>query len=91
MQDTKDIKTKLALTSDNYTNRTFETRLLFIESVFSERYTEEDIFKNCVEYKLRISYEQYEAEVNKCLKQMISLANDDVVRAVKKIQLRRPM
>lgn len=81
----KDINEKLANTATNSANRTFESRLLFIESVFSKKYTEDDIFKSCVEYKLRISYEQYLAEVERCLKQMLNKSENNLVRTVKKL------
>lgn len=66
-------------------NRTFETRLLFIKELFTHTYTEEDIFKKCVQYKLKISYEQYEKNLDHCLKMLLVRSQQHPVWMLKKI------
>lgn len=39
--------------------RTFETRLQFINYIFSNKYSQEEILKNCITFRLNKTYEQY--------------------------------
>jgi len=43
--------------------RTFETRLLFIESIFANKYTKYDIMASCIEHKLDQSFKAYIKEL----------------------------
>jgi len=65
--------------------RTFETRLRFIESVFAHKFSEEEIFKKCIQYKLNISYEQYQADINKCFNILMGKVNEDPLKVIKRL------
>lgn len=44
--------------------RTFETRLLFIKSIFSGVYSKDQILTSCIQHKLGRSFEQYVQTMN---------------------------
>lgn len=44
--------------------RTFETRLLYIDEIFTKKYDQEEILTSCITYKLNKTYEQYVADLN---------------------------
>lgn len=46
-------------------NRTFETRLLFIQDVFSNIYDKSQIITSSINHKLKCSFETYLNEVEK--------------------------
>jgi hypothetical protein len=48
-------------------NRTFETRLQFINSIFSNRFEDYQIMASCIQYKLDQSYEMYLKDIHKSL------------------------
>lgn len=43
--------------------RTFETRVTFIRDIFENTYEPEDILANCIQYKLAISFKNYQYEL----------------------------
>lgn len=45
--------------------RNFETRLLFINEIFSNLFSQEDIMAHCIEHKLDRSYIKYVKELEK--------------------------
>lgn len=45
--------------------RNFETRVKFINQIFTNKYTPTEIMANCIQYKLGKSYEQYLKDVMK--------------------------
>jgi hypothetical protein len=48
-------------------DRTFETRLQFIDAIFSNRYKDYQIMASCINYKLDQSYEVYLKDIHKSL------------------------
>jgi hypothetical protein len=48
-------------------DRTFETRLQFINSIFSNRFEDYQIMASCIQYKLDQSYEMYLKDIHKSL------------------------
>ena len=48
-------------------DRTFETRLKFINEIFSSRYKDYQIMASCINYKLDQSYEVYLKDIHKSL------------------------
>ena len=48
-------------------DRTFETRLQFINEIFSNRYEDYQIMASCIQYKLDQSYEVYLKDIHKSL------------------------
>ena len=48
-------------------DRTFETRLQFIDAIFSSKYERHQIMASCINYKLDQSYEMYLKEIHKSL------------------------
>ena len=46
-------------------DRTFETRLKFINEIFTNTYEQYQIMANCIQYKLDKSYEAYLKEIHK--------------------------
>jgi len=46
---------------------TFETRLQFINSIFSNRFEDYQIMASCIQYKLDQSYEMYLKDIHKSL------------------------
>lgn len=49
----------------DFDKRTFETRVKFINQLFTSRYTTAEIMASCIKYKLGKSYEQYLKDVTK--------------------------
>ena len=48
-------------------DRTFETRLKFINEIFSSRYKDYEIMASCINHKLDQSYEVYLKDIHKSL------------------------
>jgi hypothetical protein len=48
-------------------DRTFETRLQFIDAIFSNKYEDYQIMASCINYKLDQSYEVYLKDIHKSL------------------------
>ena len=48
-------------------DRTFKTRLQFINSIFSNRFEDYQIMASCIQYKLDQSYEMYLKDIHKSL------------------------
>ena len=44
--------------------RTFETRLQFINSIFANKFLQQEIMSSSVQYKLRQSFESFNDELN---------------------------
>lgn len=64
--------------------RTFETRLQFIGEIFANKLPQETIMANCINHKLKRSYEAYTDD----LKSSVSkLKNEDPMAILKKINL----
>lgn len=62
--------------------RTFETRMLFIKELFSNKYSQTQIMANCINYKLDKSLQQYIKDINKSL---WSLDGEDPIKVLKRI------
>ena len=63
-------------------DRTFETRLQFINEIFSSKYKPHQIMASCITYKLNKSYESYLKEIHKDLWE---LDGKDPIAILKKI------
>ena len=48
-------------------SRTFETRVKFIDEIFSNTYTRDQIMASCISYKLNKSFEVYIKDIHKSL------------------------
>ena len=48
-------------------DRTFETRLQFIEAIFSNRYKDYQIMASCINHKLDQSYDVYLKDIHRSL------------------------
>ena len=48
-------------------SRTFETRLKFIDELFSETYSRDQIMASCIQYKLDTSFDTYIKDIHKSL------------------------
>ena len=48
-------------------SRTFETRVKFIDEIFSNTYTKDQIMASCITYKLNKSFEAYIKDIHKSL------------------------
>ena len=51
----------------NEASRTFETRVKFIDEIFSNTYTRDQIMASCITYKLNKSFEAYIKDIHKSL------------------------
>ena len=63
-------------------SRTFETRLLFIKELFTNKYSQSDIMAHCIQHKLDESLKQYVKELEK---HMWNLDGKDPMDILKKI------
>lgn len=66
----------------NEDERTFETRVKFINNIFSDKYTNSAIMAHCIQYKLGKSYENYIKEVSESV---WNLEGKDPMKILKKI------
>ena len=48
-------------------SRTFETRVKFIDEIFSETYSRDQIMASCIQHKLNKSFEAYIKDIHKSL------------------------
>jgi hypothetical protein len=48
-------------------SRTFETRLKFINELFTETYSRDQIMASCIQYKLDTSFDIYIKDIHKSL------------------------
>ncbi len=64
------------------TQRTFETRVLFIRDIFTNKYAPIDIMAHSIQYKLDKSYEAY---FNDILKSVWNLNGQDPIKILKRI------
>ena len=62
--------------------RTFETRVKFINDIFSNKHANTEIMANCIKYKLDKSYEAY---IKKVHKSFWLLNNEDPMAVLKRI------
>ena len=46
-------------------SRTFETRVKFIDEIFSETYSRDQIMASCIQHKLNKSFEAYIKDIHK--------------------------
>ena len=51
-------------------NRTFETRVKFINEVFSNKFSRSDIMTSCILFKLKNSYNNYADELEATVQQL---------------------
>ena len=63
-------------------DRTFETRLQFINEIFRNKYKRYQIMASCIKYKLNKSYEAYVKEIHKSV---WDLNGKDPIAVLKKI------
>lgn len=66
----------------DFDKRTFETRVKFINQLFTSRYTTAEIMASCIKYKLGKSYEQYLKDVTKSV---WNLEGEDPIKILKKL------
>ena len=62
--------------------RTFETRLLFIKDIFENKYPNEIIMANCINYKLNMSYDSYLQQINRSIS---ALKFEDPIKVLRRI------
>ena len=62
--------------------RTFETRVKFINQIFTNKYTPLEIMAHCIQYKLSKSYEAYLQDV---MQSVWNLAGEDPIKILKRI------
>lgn len=62
--------------------RTFETRLLFIKEIFLNKYPNEQIMANCINYKLNRSYDNYTKELEDDIKLLVG---ENPIKILKRI------
>jgi len=60
--------------------RTFETRLLFIQSLFSNLYSKEDIMASCIQHKLDRSFLNYVETLDTMI---LKLSSEDPLKILK--------
>ena len=63
-------------------SRTFETRVKFINEIFSDTFTADQIMASCINYKLSKSFEAYVKDIHKSLWR---LRNSDPMAILKRI------
>ena len=63
-------------------SRTFETRVSFINEIFSNKYEPIEIMAHCIQYKLDKSYEVYFRDI---LKSIWNLNGQDPMKILKSI------
>lgn len=63
-------------------SRTFETRVKFIDEIFSNTYTRDQIMASCIQHKLDKSFEAYIKDIHKSLWQ---LSGKDPMAILRKI------
>lgn len=66
--------------------RTFETRVTFINDIFSNKYKPIEIMAHCIEYKLDQSYKIYLKDI---LKNIWNLHGQDPMKILKRIDSNR--
>ena len=62
--------------------RTFETRVTFIQDIFSNKYKPIEIMAHCIQYKLNKSYDIYLKDI---LKSVWNLNGQDPIKILKRI------
>ena len=62
--------------------RTFETRLSFIKTIFTNKFAKSDIMASCIQYKLGKSYSSYLVDLNESL---AILNNKDPIKVLNKL------
>lgn len=65
-------------------SRTFETRVKFIDEIFSNLYTRDQIMASCINYKLDKSFDAYIKDIHKSL---WKLSGKDPMAILRKIDL----
>ena len=65
-------------------SRTFETRVKFIDEIFSNLYTRDQIMASCITYKLDKSFDAYIKDIHKSL---WKLSGKDPMSVLRKIDL----
>lgn len=65
--------------------KTFESRLRYIFGIFSDPYTQTEIMRNCIAFKLNKSFEQYIDDLEKSFKLLTGRDNPvPVLRSIEK-------
>jgi hypothetical protein len=72
----------MSTTKFDINSRTFETRVKFIDEIFSNTYSRDQIMASCIQYKLDSSFENYIKDIHKSL---WKLADKDPLAVLKKI------
>lgn len=62
--------------------RTFESRLLFLQSLYSNKYSQQEIMANCIKYKLGRTYIFYVEDLEKNIDKLREV---DELKLLKKI------
>ena len=65
-------------------SRTFETRVKFIDEIFSNLYTRDQIMASCITYKLDKSFDAYIKDIHKSL---WKLSGKDPMSVLRKIDV----
>lgn len=63
-------------------SRNFETRVKFINQIFTNKYAPIEIMAHCIQYKLGKSYDHYLEEVTKSV---WNLEGEDPIKILKRI------
>lgn len=63
-------------------NRTFKTRLQFINGVFANPHMKDEILASSIQFKLRKTYESYLSELDACLNK---IAEKESIKTLKNL------
>lgn len=66
-------------------SRTFETRLLFIKEIFSDKFPPEVVLQSAIQYKLGASLEQYKIDTDASLKVLQTESSTKLLKKLNKI------
>lgn len=69
-------------TNSKQETRNLETRLKFIQEIFSNKFPSEQILASCIKYKLNTSLQQYKFDLHLSA---LDLANTDPVKVLSKL------
>lgn len=64
--------------------RSFKTRLQYINEIFSNTFDQEEILKSCITYKLKCSYEDYVRSLDRSIKHLKEQSEIRVLKCVSK-------
>lgn len=69
-------------TNNNQEVRSLETRLKFIQEIFTNKFSSEQILASCIKHKLNTSLQQYKFDLHLSA---LDLANTDPVKILSKL------